>query len=78
MELSDRLLVERFGPQNQELQSLIESHQKFEDEIASITGLARMTPSEQQHLRVLKKQKLRGRDRIEEILRGYRSEAIQS
>mgnify|MGYP005662024121 CR=1 FL=1 len=78
MELADRLLVERFVPQNQELQSLLEAHQKFEDEIELIKGRAWMTPADQQTLRVLKKRKLRGRDRIEEILRGYRKEAIQS
>ena len=78
MELADRLLVERFVPQNQELQSLVDAHQKFEDEIESIKGRAWLTPEDQQSLRVLKKRKLRGRDRIEEILRGYRNETIQS
>jgi len=78
MELADRLLVDRFVPQNRELQDLVEAHQRFEKEIDGLKDRAWLTPYDRQHLRVLKKRKLRGRDRIEEILRGYRAEAAQS
>jgi uncharacterized protein YdcH (DUF465 family) len=37
-----------------------------------------LVPTDRQQLRVLKKQKLRGRDRIEQILRGYRDEPIEA
>jgi len=78
VEVADRLLVDRFVPQNPELRSLIDAHEKFEVDIESISGRGHLTPSDRQYLRVLKKQKLRGRDRIEQILRGYRDEPIES
>jgi uncharacterized protein YdcH (DUF465 family) len=78
MEVADRLLVDRFVPQNPELRSLIDAHQKFEQDIQSISARGHLTPLDGQHLRVLKKRKLRGRDRIEQILRGYRDEPIES
>ena len=77
MEVADRLLVDRFVPQNPELRSLIEAHTKFETDIENISTRSYLTPADRQHLRVLKKRKLRGRDRIEQILRGYRDEPIE-
>jgi uncharacterized protein YdcH (DUF465 family) len=78
MEVADSLLLERFLPQNPELRSLIEAHKKFEQEIESMAARDHLVPTDRQQLRVLKKQKLRGRDRIEEILRGYRDEPIEA
>ncbi len=78
MEVADRLLVDRFVPQNRELRELIAAHQRFETEIDDLKRRAWLTPVDRQHLRILKKRKLRGRDRIEEILRGYRTEMAQS
>ncbi len=77
MELADRLLVERFVPVNSELRELIEAHQRFESDIQQLSNRAWLSPIDRQNLRVLKKQKLRGRDRIEEILRGYRTQVAQ-
>ena len=77
MEHADRLLVERFVPVNSELRDLIDAHQRFEKDISSLSGRVWLTPVDRQNLRVLKKRKLRGRDRIEEILRGYRTEIAQ-
>ena len=76
MEVADRLLVDRIVPQNSELRSLIDAHEKFEQDIEQMSARDHLTPSDRQQLRVLKKQKLRGRDRIEQILRGYRDEPI--
>ncbi len=72
MELADRMLVDRYMPQNHELRSLIESHSSYERDIEDLSGRSWLSDVERQRLRILKKQKLRGRDRIEEILRGYR------
>ena len=77
MELADRLLVERFVPVNSELRELIEAHQRYESDIQQLTNRAWLSPVDRQSLRVLKKRKLRGRVRIEEILRGYRTEVAQ-
>jgi len=74
MELADRMLVDRYMPQNVELRGLIEAHASFERDIEDLSGRSWLSDIERQRLRILKKQKLRGRDRIEEILRGYRIE----
>ena len=77
MELADRLLVERFVPVNSELRELIEAHQRYESDIQQLSSRSWLSPVDRQNLRVLKKRKLRGRDRIEEILRGYRTAVAQ-
>jgi len=77
MELADRMLVDRYMPHNEELRSLIQAHAGFERDIADLSGRTWLSDHDRQQLRVLKKQKLRGRDRIEEILRGYRVEVAQ-
>ncbi len=77
MELADKLLVEQFVPVNSELRDLIDAHRRFEQDINVLNQRAWLSPTDRQSLRVLKKRKLRGRDRIEEILRGYRIEMAQ-
>ncbi len=78
MEHADKLLVERFVPGNSELRELIDAHQRFESDILQISSRPWLSPTDRQNLRILKKKKLRGRDRIEAILRGYRSEGVHS
>ena len=74
MELADRNLVDRFIPKNTELRQLMTNHSEFEQAIEVLTERTWLSDSDRQQLRILKKRKLRGRDRIEEILRGYRTE----
>ncbi|MGB0641155.1 MAG: YdcH family protein [Myxococcota bacterium] len=78
MELVDRLLVDRFVPENQELRELVQAHQQYEDDITALSERPWLSQTDQQQLRMLKKQKLRGRDRIEQILRGYRSQVAHT
>ena len=72
MEHADLLLVEQYGGEDAELRTLIEQHRAYERDLEAMMGRDWLSPGEHQQLRVLKKRKLRGRDRIEEILRGYR------
>jgi len=74
MEVADRLLVDQFMPENSELKGLVANHVEFEKTIAVLTERSWLSDMDRQQLRVLKKRKLRGRDRIEEILRGYRAQ----
>ena len=78
MELVDRQLVERFVPENQELRELVDAHQQYEDDITELSERSWLSQGDQQQLRMLKKHKLRGRDRIEQILRGYRSQDVHT
>lgn len=77
MELADKALVNKFVPENPELRMLIEAHEEYERQIVELSERPHLMPGEQQELRLLKKRKLRGRDRIEEILRGYRSRPVE-
>ncbi len=77
MELADRLLVDQFTPNNDELRHLMKRHAEYEQMIETLTVRHWLSDEDRQQLRVLKKRKLRGRDRIEEILRGYRTETAQ-
>ena len=77
MELADKMLVERFAPENPELRSLIEAHKEYERDIEALSCRGWLAPGERHQLRVLKKRKLLGRDRIEQILRGYRTERAE-
>jgi SOS response regulatory protein OraA/RecX len=77
MELADRLLVERFMPNNDELRKLMKNHQHYEGAIDDLARRSWLSDHDRGELRVLKKRKLRGRDRIEQILRGYRVRTAQ-
>lgn len=74
MELADRNLVDRFIPKNTELRQLMADLAEYEQAIEVLKERTWLSDADDQQLRILKKQKLRGRDRIEEILRGYRTE----
>jgi hypothetical protein len=77
MELADRTLVDQIIPKNTELRQLMTDHAEFEQAIEVLSERTWLSDSDRQQLRILKKRKLRGRDRIEEILRGYRTEIAQ-
>lgn len=77
MELADRTLVDQIIPKNTELRQLMTDHAEFEQAIEVLSERTWLSDADRQQVRILKKRKLRGRDRIEEILRGYRVEIAQ-
>ena len=74
MERIDLLLLEKLVPQHDELRKLVVQHRGYEEQIETLMGHRWLSDVERQELRDLKKRKLRGRDRIEAILTGYRRE----
>lgn len=72
MEQSDVSLIERVSDENNELRRLWEEHLAFERRLDAINRKGFLTLSEELELKDLKKRKLSGRDRIEQILSSYR------
>lgn len=74
MEERDRLLVEKYAPTHPELQELWEEHILYEKQQEKLESRAWRTPSEEQALKQLKKQKLEGKTRLHDLLDKLRRE----
>ncbi len=56
---------------DEELKVLWEAHQEYEKKIEVLQSKRYLTPEEEVELKRLKREKLKGKDRIYEILRKY-------
>ncbi len=72
MEKSDLELIKRLVEENDGLRVLMEDHKELERQLMAIQQKRHLTPGEEVERKNLQKMKLAGRDRIEEILSGYR------
>lgn len=61
-------LLEKYAPQDPELKSLWDDHLLYEKQVEKLESKNFLTPSEQQTLKQLKKQKLEGKTRMMHIL----------
>lgn len=73
MEKRDIELIEKFSVVDEELKKEVEEHRKFEEILNDFNRRAYLTPEEEVEKKRIKKLKLRGRDKIEEILVKYRN-----
>jgi uncharacterized protein YdcH (DUF465 family) len=73
MEKRDIELIEKFSAVDEELKKEVEEHRKFEEMLNDFNKRAYLTPEEEVEKKRIKKLKLRGRDKIEEILTKYRN-----
>lgn len=73
MEKRDIELIEKFSVVDEELKKEVEEHRKFEEMLNDFNKRAYLTPEEEVEKKRIKKLKLRGRDKIEEILAKYRN-----
>ncbi len=69
---ADRSLIDQLVPANQELGRLMDAHRAFEARLDELAQRRYLTDSEQLEVARLKKQKLRGKDRILSILAEHR------
>jgi uncharacterized protein YdcH (DUF465 family) len=74
MEKKDLELIEKIIPRDPELRELMEEHDRYEDVLAQFKQYPYLTETEETEQKRIKKLKLMGRDRIEEILSEYRQE----
>lgn len=72
MERTDLDLIDRISSDNNELRGLWEEHLELERRLDAINRKGFLTLTEEIEVKDLKKRKLQGRDRIEQILSPHR------
>ncbi len=68
----DRKLIEQLAPSHQELNALVTAHRAFEDQLDEMSSRRYLSDTERLEMARLKKKKLRGKDRILQILAEHR------
>lgn len=66
-------LLEKYAPQDPELKSLWDDHLIYEKQVEKLESKHFLTPTEQQTLKQLKKQKLEGKTKMMHILDNLKS-----
>ena len=72
MEETELQLIRRLIPKNRELKKLWDEHQDYEEKLEQLNKKRYLSTEEEMRRKEIQKLKLRGKDRIEEILRSYR------
>lgn len=73
MEARDQELLKTLSESHEELSRLLSEHDDFEKQITGLKKRRALTPAQDAEVARLKKLKLQGRDRIEEILASHRT-----
>ena len=68
-------LLEKYAPTDPELKSLWEDHVLYEKQVGKLEGKAFRTPTEEQTIKQLKKQKLEGKTKMMDILDRLKKES---
>jgi len=74
MEEMDLQLIRRLIPKDKELKKLWDEHQEYENKLEQLNKRRYLSTEEEIRRKEIQKLKLQGKDKIEEILRRYRSE----
>jgi uncharacterized protein YdcH (DUF465 family) len=74
MEETDLQLIRKLIPKDRELKELWDEHLDYEEKLEQLNRRRYLSTEEEMRRKELQKLKLHGKDRIEEILRRYRSE----
>ncbi|MGO9147883.1 MAG: DUF465 domain-containing protein [Desulfomonilia bacterium] len=74
MEETDLQLIRKIIPKDKELKKLWDEHQGYEDKLDQLNKRRYLSTEEEIRRKEIQKLKLQGKDKIEEILRRYRSE----
>jgi hypothetical protein len=72
VEKNDLELIEKYIDKDVELKKYVEEHGKLEKKLEELTNKPYLTADQEVEVKRLKKMKLAGRDKIEEILKRYR------
>jgi uncharacterized protein YdcH (DUF465 family) len=75
MEEMELQLIRRLIPKNEELKKLWDEHQGYEEKLEQLNKRRYLSTEEEIRRKEIQKLKLKGKDRIEEILRSYREGA---
>lgn len=71
MEKRELELLERLAPTHSDLKSLWDDHILFEKQLEKLESKKFLTPSEEQQVRQIKKQKLDGKTKLVALLHEY-------
>jgi hypothetical protein len=74
MEETDLQLIRKLIPKDQELKRLWDEHLVYEEKLEQFNKRRYLSTEEEIRRKEIQKLKLQGKDKIEEILRRYRSE----
>ncbi|MFY9399351.1 MAG: DUF465 domain-containing protein [Desulfomonilia bacterium] len=77
MEETELRLIRRLIPKNRELKKLWDEHLEYEEKLEQLNRKRYLSTEEEVRRKEIQKLKLRGKDRIEEILRTYRESGDQ-
>ncbi len=66
----EREIISFLYEESQEFRKLWDEHEELEKRLSQLEGQRFLTPEEVMEVKKIKKQKLLGRDRIEELIRG--------
>lgn len=77
MEQREIELLEKYAPENPELKELWEDHILYEKQVEKLESKGFRTPTEDQTLKQLKKQKLEGKTKLHDILDKYSKQEEQ-
>jgi hypothetical protein len=77
MEKQDLELIEKYSLVDEELRRHIEEHRRYEAILENLSKRAYLSPEDELEEKRVKKLKLKGRDRIEQILSKYRTSSEQ-
>ena len=72
MKISDEELKAMLVEEDEELRGLVVQHQEYEEQLLRMDHQRYLSESEQREMAILKKKKLRGKDRIYQILAAWR------
>ncbi len=73
MEEKDLKLIEQYSPLDDELRLYVAEHKRFEEILEEFNRRAYLSPEDEMEQKKIKKLKLKGRDKIEQILSKYRN-----
>ena len=72
MEAQEVNLISRLSTSNSELRHLVQRHQGFEENLERLERIRFPSEAERREIQKLKRLKLRGKDRMQEILSAHR------
>jgi len=78
MEKKDIELIETYAATDEELRRCVAEHKHFEEMLEAFSQTTHLTPEEEVEQKRIKKLKLKGRDKIEQILAKYRKTAAHA
>ncbi len=72
MSSKDQEIIEKLMKENEEFRRYMEEHRELEKKVAELEKKLYLTPDEEMEVKRLKKIKLAGKDKIEEMISRYK------